>query len=658
MLLHRCRYVQYHPSAIATFAISPNLKYTAIVKEYGEIEICISDADLTPVHRFFIQKWEESPIRSVIWSSSLDDTLIVGDLSGAISVWDVWTGVCKNRTDGFGGSIWKLKEDRSEGLIACACEDGTVRLWEFRHGNLLYKRACDRQKGRVLDVCWSGSTIVTVSSVGLLCTFDSESGRNLKRIFVEPGSVEDFVVWCVDVLADGELAITGDCRGNVRVFCLATGTCVQSITTHKADILALAIDRERNEIFVSGVDNRTIRLSCSDNTWKVTGSVRLHTHDVHSLVLHPAIPVRQPNSQLVVRPQLLSGGVDATLAVIDYCRRFDGGGYGCRVKFPFPVGNSVVVVCSEAGLIAGNLRNCIRIWRVSTCDQLVEVACKESICSFAISPNGERLVIAHSGGKSVLYEISYQDGAVRAVHRRSDVDWLPFSSSISISSDLIAFLCYPDRDVKVFDAATGKLYSRLNPYEGENASLSTFAFSGCKSFVAVASIQGELECFRMEKKGFSRIGDKIRFDGVIRFLAFLSPLPLLFVALSGNRFCVLDAGSGNFCGWAAPGADLPQEWLSLRDSLSGVSLLSGHSSESLPLLLWGSEFICRVDLKKPIAGDFKNFSMTKKFKPLIGAGILHDPNSGDDQLVVVERPWLEVLNSMPVPFERKRFGHK
>jgi hypothetical protein len=47
----------------------------------------------------------------------------------------------------------------------------------------------------------------------------------------------------------------------------------------------------------------------------------------------------------------------------------------------------------------------------------------------------------------------------------------------------------------------------------------------------------------------------------------------------------------------------------------------------------------------------KNFRLITKYQPLMFAGF-NEPHS----LVVVERPWLAILDSLPPVFARRRFG--
>lgn len=110
--------------------------------------------------------------------------------------------------------------------------------------------------------------------------------------------------------------VSGDSLGRLQIWDGVTGTLLQSLTTHDADILALAVAADGDRLYVSGVDNKVVELrhvSISDaaasqkgdsKKWIVSGKRRDHTHDVRTLALSAG-----PN------PLLVSGGVDCNLMV-------------------------------------------------------------------------------------------------------------------------------------------------------------------------------------------------------------------------------------------------------------------------------------------------------------------------------------------------------
>ena len=80
------------------------------------------------------------------------------------------------------------------------------------------------------------------------------------------------VVWSVALL-DDMTVVSGDSRGKTSFWNGRTGTLTDGYQTHRADVLAVAVNEAQTEVFSSGVDPVVFHFSPV-----ATGSVKLHSH--------------------------------------------------------------------------------------------------------------------------------------------------------------------------------------------------------------------------------------------------------------------------------------------------------------------------------------------------------------------------------------------
>lgn len=187
-------------------------------------------------------------------------------------------------------------------------------------------------------------------------------------------------------------------------------------------------------------------------------------------------------------------------------------------------------------------------------------------------------------------------------------------------------------------------------------------------------------------------------------LAFISSLsgasaPLLLLAHVDATIGVFDVESRRFPDWAghlSQRSTLPQRWTGLHDGILGVAI-EPPSTEDRPsakagvehdcvghAILWGSTWLCRVALNAPLgwggfarkrrrgggknvptaanikgaaqaAGDeedeMSNFRLVTRYRPLLCADFL---SAGE--LLIVERPLVDVLQALPPAFFKPKYG--
>ncbi len=181
------------------------------------------------------------------------------------------------------------------------------------------------------------------------------------------------------------------------------------------------------------------------------------------------------------------------------------------------------------------------------------------------------------------------------------------------------------------------------------------------------------------------------FPHAIHALAFDPSDPsILVLALANNTIQIYDVESRQFPSWSHQLThSLPQRFTQLHDSLIGVTF-DPSTSRTVPkdpnnptkrvALFWGSTWICKVQLDAEVGyvgfdkkrrrggkkkffpkddkqkkggekGDEENFKMITQYRPMLLVDFL-----APGELVVVERPLVDVLAKLPPAFFKPKYG--
>ncbi|KAK1229372.1 U3 small nucleolar RNA-associated protein [Marasmius sp. AFHP31] len=317
--VHRCRFVDYDPSAITALAFPPlplpSTKKTAststrsfprfgtlaVGHANGNIDLCEWTGSKGDVQAY--QGWSVSKTLNGLFPSKVDslafiirdpDELKPNDVpslsnlrlfsSGGGSVLIEWDMERLIRTiESQGGTIWCIAANPASTMLALGCEDGTVRLLSVADDTLAYHRRFDRVKSRILSIAWgppvpkdcpettdsdsdddldewADSWLVTGCSDSSLRRWDISTGRTTDRMGTDKMRGERTLVWAVTVLGDGTI-VSGDSLGMVKFWDSRTSTQLYTFQGHAADVLCLVAGSDGNVVYSSGVDQKTTQFS-------------------------------------------------------------------------------------------------------------------------------------------------------------------------------------------------------------------------------------------------------------------------------------------------------------------------------------------------------------------------------------------------------------
>ncbi|KGG51499.1 hypothetical protein DI09_33p160 [Mitosporidium daphniae] len=272
MGVHRCRFVQWMPSAINSAAWHNSSKKFAIGRANGSLQIyervvswrlCASMRD----PRGFA-------IDSILWTSS-GRIFTAGPFSSMITEWDIAMRLPKSSIiDVPGGGIWALTLVDNGSMLAVASEDCHIRLFRlvsngkeeevplfiptsrsFAFPGHLFTDS--KQDTRILSMIWNSCTnqLVTGSSLGDIVIWDIVAGSLLRSVqILNLGNRYTGMIWSLSVLSKGHVVVAGDSRGQISFWNVSTGSLLSTHRVHEGEVLSLASVPGSELVIAAGVD--------------------------------------------------------------------------------------------------------------------------------------------------------------------------------------------------------------------------------------------------------------------------------------------------------------------------------------------------------------------------------------------------------------------
>ncbi|XP_006454787.1 hypothetical protein AGABI2DRAFT_198370 [Agaricus bisporus var. bisporus H97] len=191
--VHRCRFVDYAPSAVTALAFPPSplpavnrtrrkttgkkpLRYgtLAVGHANGNVDLCEwvgSERSVQCSQAWVVRKTMPGPYPSKVDSLTFvirypddldsDDIPSVSDLrlfsSGGGSElleWNLDLSCVKRTIGSQGGTIWCVAANPASTFLALGCEDGSVQLLSVANDTLTHHSRFDRVSGRILSIAW------------------------------------------------------------------------------------------------------------------------------------------------------------------------------------------------------------------------------------------------------------------------------------------------------------------------------------------------------------------------------------------------------------------------------------------------------------------------------------------------------------------------
>ncbi|KAL8778250.1 MAG: hypothetical protein Q9213_007502 [Squamulea squamosa] len=367
MDIHRCRFVPYPPSAINALAFSHSSSLATSSKGLPTLRLAIGRANgdieiWNPLRGAWHQEstfrgGQNRSIEGLVWTHDPEEQdkngfnvpgrlrLFSIGYSSAVTEWDLSNGRPIRHASGNYGELWCMAAQPREVSVkkpdgnavksanddaahyqslAVGCADGSIVLLSTDDGDLKFEKALTRpakKKARVLSIAWQSKyMVVTGHADSTIRVFDIRNGQQVRSMSLGAGPEDgpkEILVWSVKCTVDGTI-VSGDSTGTVSFWDAKYYSRLQRITSHKADILDLAVSADGESVFSGGMDRRTTlyrrtagsRLG-EKRRWVEIAHQRFHSHDVKAMATFETKSISI----------LASGGLD-TMPIIVPIREF------------------------------------------------------------------------------------------------------------------------------------------------------------------------------------------------------------------------------------------------------------------------------------------------------------------------------------------------
>ncbi len=504
--------------------------------------------------------------------------------------------------------------------------------------------------------------------------------------------------------------VSGDSLGSVKFWDGQTCTLVQSFQSHTADILTLAVNQDGDTIFASGIDHKIVmfRLSVPEGAsvhsvpkWITSKHRRFHTHDVRSMVW---LEQRQVNStQAPLKRKLnnkhrapaappsgmsilISGGVDTFLTIFpNPVERFLNSSIQPVRLTPFqrsPVGQ----MSSEKRLLVSFSQDCVSLWSLGKS----QVASKNDdarymplpiqegprfvmelkmqnglhVVAATLSPNGRWLAVIDARSALRLYEICDDYRLTNQTRRLNDFSGCRKILFSQDSQSLMVALANGSVVALQLDADQDASFAHIEVAESVSLAslIVSFDVSPCRRFVAIGDSMNYIrvvDTATHKTQSLPQLTSGLH--TTVKFVA-VDDRVLLFIAVSNNsrqstQLLAYDPETASIVSLN----DAVVEWMKTRkekilgiDAVSLPAVPDGQTESAL--FLWTYKWIGRVPLKALLSADAtEKASFTDRYENVLYFGVLDGQERSE--AVVVERPWMSVVENMQPAVNDKKYGN-
>ncbi|CAL5222772.1 g5185 [Coccomyxa viridis] len=601
--------------------------------------------------------------------------------------------------------------------VALACDDGTLRLFTAEHGTprLMYHKSMPRLGGRLLSVAWhpNGQAVVTGTAVGTLHAWHIAKSQELMRISIGDGSGKEHCVWKSLVLCDGTM-VTGDSGGNVQFWDAQLGTRTAAFQVHAADVLAMAASPAGDAVFAAGIDpqlalyKRVPGNKGKPERWVHSQSKRPHTHDVRALCV-----VSVPDED----PVLVSGGNDAQLLVHSVPRYTQES--PVRVSRCPQAAILRCAGAAQPALLLSAQGLDVHVWQLGAALDRQHQAASLSgwehtegypvdvvqeplhlahirakgpghLSAAAISPNGQLIAFSDAAAGSLrLYRLSRAEEAKAASMARLELPgelagvaalaFVPDSSRLLVATNDARVLVIDPETSQVVSSMSSKaraasvaLYGQVDTRTAsEQLSLlvSSLVASADGAWAALALHQ-RVELFSLKSSKHHGSLPVFEDGSTVTAVAFTPDGASVAVANAANEVVLFEVATLQHTRWSGQSAArLPARLLNMPGRVMHISFCPDPSVQSA--VMHTSSSLCNIDFGAPPPNEVPK----RKLRRMAGGNpealgragqnfrvfTLENPcllceYTSSKAVLLVERPWAEVMKAFPPPLYRHRYG--
>jgi WD40 repeat protein len=570
-----------------------------------------------------------------------------------------------------GGAIWSLSVSPDQKTLAIGCEDGRIRLFSIYARSVEFLRGFEAVEGpsenssvRILSLSWNpqGNTLISGAASGSIKIWNCQTGRPIHSI-----KMANISIWSV-TFCDSQTFVSGDSKGQVQFWDALSGTLLQSFPAFGADVLSLTCLEER-KVFATGVDHKIIEfvkvtapnaVGHVADKW-IQGAKRyFHTHDVRSIT--NLVIKYEKESKLYERLVLISGGVDCTLVVSDpeafdrALERSKSFNSHQRRLLPFSRHSPMIQMAKNIPILAGKIGNSIQIWKLAESNDQkqsvhlaeIKISRHEAITAFSISPDANFVCVLTSS-ELRLFKLESKSSNVIKIDsipaiKMAKKATFPHLATFSNESTLLLF--NSKEIIKLTISET------LEISQGDSFSLS-FNPRRVVSNVSrdLLSLSTDRQVFLLSFSNGKKNSIKKVYESAYPITS-VSFLDAKTVAISDCRNAIIKI-TGDIVNETY--SELPKEWKVRKEPIMGIQ---SHPLNPNKISCWSDASISQIIFpatKRKLKSEESNeleIKLIDDYRPLLFFS--HLPNCSDS--VVIERPWISIVENFPPAFYRSRYG--
>jgi hypothetical protein len=663
-LLHICSFIKPSLSKIIDLSYSSSLSLLIVLRAPCTIQIYRLPHYL---HLYSIElPASDTPIRA-IWIPPKGDILTLCS-NGTLYLHSLGCSLPLTRLLLPGGGSTCFSYNFMDSLLIGG-EDGAIRQYSLSSGlSMELEDEQDPSKKGFLNFVNSTRGVKGVRVLSLVWGNENKrefyggySDGNVRK-FDKSGNVSlivklDAYVWRMEGVGD-EL-ICGCNDGKVRVLDTKFLNQVQELKTHEADIYAmevsLAKEGAERSVFVSGSDSKIACLQKFEKGWRLVSFERGQSHDVNSLCL--------------AEDTLISGGLTTDLCLY----KLENGRFASR----------------DGGKM----------------EEDGEKAKKNKLRHITALPQEQ---VFYLGGDKILYRTSFRLEVWSSDYMKVEYRYLAEirSNILAIKAAALSncgsYCAYSNEEEIIIFAITSFGVEKINTYPAPHVSLLSFVSLDSLLFVDMdnkvatldflktSGLEAEKWKVNLLKKGENcyfnqidvlgemvavggRFGNKIVvLDWAKKTLVMEIPLVLnsvgfttfkltsreLVVVYENNKIAVFDLKKKGVNAWTIKNFNkFPQNFLNNYNKFMGI--IAGSKSKiilythfSFSIVDFASEVPSKMK-KSPYNGKKPgNFDLMARDRPILYWG-----RNNEDDMVLIEGTWDELLRDMPGAINTKKFGN-
>jgi U3 small nucleolar RNA-associated protein 4 len=347
---HIVRFCDLEPIAIQCMVLNEKKDTLALSRSDSSVELW--SVSYTPYLQKSIPGTPEASIESLCW---FENRLFSCGLHGFVIEYDLIKLKVKAEHTVTSGPAWCLASNIKSRKIAVGTEEGFVSVFNIHRDTIEFLRILDKQEGRILCLAWNpAGTHLATGSIDTIRTWDVHTGHPTARMTT--GRVErnkETIVWAV-VVTEDMTVISGDSRGRTSFWNGRNGTLIDSIQSHKADVLTVELNPDGSVAYSSGVDPtimhfQTISKPDGRRVWVKSLHRVVNTHDVRALVS-------------LKDKGIISGGVDSYLTISNYITK-------AVTRVAATPRGGISQVAADARVLLLKYRTYLELWRLGDTEQ-------------------------------------------------------------------------------------------------------------------------------------------------------------------------------------------------------------------------------------------------------------------------------------------------